>query len=313
MRPILKQSDERAAFTPLERKPHPLGVVEKQGGGLRSHPSFLTGFTIVELMTVMSVIIILISLLVPGLNALRRYARTVTQKHQFYAIEVALETFHCEWGRYPDSNPVDPTTGQPSCGAMRLAEAMVGKDFLGYSPGGNYHKDPCDLSERRLYLPIEKVNACRLSHVYEPPFLPFIDGDNPTNNNDRSVVLCDAYPNVTYLGPGRGKSIGMPILYYRANTSNTRHNLINPLDPRNIYYFGHNHRFVGLGAPWEPGRKHPLFEDPIKFYEMTVNDQIDLDGDGVGDRPYKADSYILLSAGYDGLYGTDDDIFNFNK
>ena len=30
-------------------------------------------------------------------------------------------------------------------------------------------------------------------------------------------------------------------------------------------------------------------------------------------RPYKADTYILVSAGKDGLYGTSDDIFNFNK
>jgi len=256
------------------------------------------------------VIIILIGLLVPGLNALRRYARKVTQKNQFYAIDVALETFHSEWGSYPDSHPVDPTTGQASCGAMRLAEAMVGKDFLGYSPRGVYLKDPCDLSERRLYLPIEKANAYRVKHVYQN-IVPFKDGDNPNNNNDRSVVLCDVYPNVTYLGPGAGKSIGMPVLYYKANTSNTRHNLIQPLDPQNIYYFGHNQRFVGLGVPWEPGKEHPLWNDPKKFYEMTVNDQIDLNDDGVGDRPCRADSYILLSAGHDGLYGTDDDIFNF--
>ena len=29
-------------------------------------------------------------------------------------------------------------------------------------------------------------------------------------------------------------------------------------------------------------------------------------------RPYRADSYILISAGYDGLYGTRDDICNFD-
>jgi hypothetical protein len=28
-------------------------------------------------------------------------------------------------------------------------------------------------------------------------------------------------------------------------------------------------------------------------------------------RSYRADSYILLSAGYDGLYGTADDVCNF--
>jgi len=40
------------------------------------------GFTIIELLTVMSIIIILIAMLVPSLNAVRRYARVVMQKGQ---------------------------------------------------------------------------------------------------------------------------------------------------------------------------------------------------------------------------------------
>ena len=52
MKPIAKQSNKKAAFT------------------------------IVELLTVMSVIIILVGLLMPALNLVRRYARTVRQKNQ---------------------------------------------------------------------------------------------------------------------------------------------------------------------------------------------------------------------------------------
>lgn len=305
MRPILKQSDKRAAFSPLERKPYPLVVVEKRGSRLRSHSSFLTGFTIVELMTVMSVIIILISLLVPGLNALRRYARNVTQRNQFYAIDVALETFHSEWGRYPHSSPLD-ALGQPYCGAMKFAEAMVGKDFLGYSPSGVYPADPCDLSGRRLYLPIEKADVHRLKHVYQS-YLPFVDDDS--DNNRRCVVLCGAYPNVDYLGPGGGKLLGMPILYYRANTANMRQF---PVDnPANMYNLWDNNQLVALGPPSEPGTKHPLDISQGGFglfYQKILNQNIT-----TMDRPHRADSYILLSAGHDGLYGTDDDIFNFRK
>jgi hypothetical protein len=32
-----------------------------------------------------------------------------------------------------------------------------------------------------------------------------------------------------------------------------------------------------------------------------------------GKMPYRADSYILISAGRDGLYGTADDIVNFPR
>jgi len=46
------------------------------------------GFTIVELLTIMSIIVILIGLLVPALNMVKRYAKRVNQKNQFQAATV---------------------------------------------------------------------------------------------------------------------------------------------------------------------------------------------------------------------------------
>jgi len=31
------------------------------------------------------------------------------------------------------------------------------------------------------------------------------------------------------------------------------------------------------------------------------------------DRPYRSESFILQSAGYDGLFGTADDVYNFDE
>ena len=50
-----------------------------------------------------------------------------------------------------------------------------------------------------------------------------------------------------------------------------------------------------------------LFENPEKFYEITRDYRISIE------RPYRAHSYILISAGVDGLYGTGDDVFNFTR
>jgi hypothetical protein len=107
-----------------------------------------------------------------------------------------------------------------------------------------------------------------------------------------------------------GVRIGMPILYYRANTSLTTHDLTDENNPQNIYKYQDNHELVGLGKPWNPtGPGHLLATDPKKFYEGTWNEKV-----SAISRPYRADSFILLSAGFDGEYGTlDDDVFNFER
>jgi len=286
---IAKQFDGKAAFTPMGKKPYPLRLVKKRGGGLRPQPSFLTGFTIIELLTVMSVIIILISLLVPGLTALKRYAKNVVQKNQFHAIEVAIESFNAEWQGYPDS---DAQNGM--CGATRLTEAMVGRDLLGYDPTGTYATD--DLSGRKQYLTSDKADVYKLSDLY-PAFGSFFTGNE--------LVLCDAFTNVTH--KVTGKLIGMPVLYYKADTSKTQQ--FSGPNPNNIYNFLDNNELIGLGVPWSPtGAQHPLYNNAVLFSDMIWDKSITTIR-----RPYRADSYILISAGYDGLYGTKDDILNFRK
>jgi hypothetical protein len=42
------------------------------------------------------------------------------------------------------------------------------------------------------------------------------------------------------------------------------------------------------------------------FYDETRDKKITSPA-----RPYRADSYILMSAGFDNEYGTSDDVFNF--
>lgn len=76
-------------------------------------------FTIVELLTVMSIIVILIGLLVPALNKVRQFAYEVKQKAQFHSIDTAMELFNSEFDGYPDSDALDPD-GQSFCGVKAL-------------------------------------------------------------------------------------------------------------------------------------------------------------------------------------------------
>jgi hypothetical protein len=98
----------------------------------------------------------------------------------------------------------------------------------------------------------------------------------------------------------------MPILYHRANTEGTTHDVNDPDNPANIYDYTDNLTLLNLGVPGDPHGLHPL-ADPRRFYMNTKSDKIVSES-----RPYRPYSYILISAGYDGLYGTADDICNFD-
>lgn len=269
-------------------------------------------FTIIELLTVMSIIVILIGLLVPSLNMARRFAKKLTQKNQLRIVGIGIEFFNNEWDGYPPSGAFDGN-GQQYCGAMKLAEAMVGKDLLGFHPDSVFSADGLDATGRQLYDPttlgarkelflqLDNANVNMLSEIYGP--------GNTSPFNENTIVLCDIYKR----DMRTGKKTGMPILYYKAETSNKLH------DPNftptatdnmgNIYNFNDNQAMFTLGKPWEdPGKQSTHILSTIsRFYKNTRNDKI-----STLNRPYKEESYILISAGFDGEYGTTDDICNFD-
>jgi type II secretory pathway pseudopilin PulG len=302
-----------------------------------------TGFTIIELLTVMSIIILLISLLVPALNRVRRYAQLVKQNAQFHGISIALDLFNAEQQGYPpsdrvDTNPVPPGP-YPYCGAMKLGEAMVGQDFLGFNPDSQFRRNgtipgppviqlypvnpPADnIKYRRTYLQLENANATKLVDIYTPAHLA---GTAYAAITDANLVLCDVYVRTM----ATGNKTGMPILYYKANPSKTDH-IRDPLTPGgvsvpanldlNIYDRRDNQELVDIPLPWvtPAGPVHPMASagntilgvpaDAGIFYDETRDKKITSPA-----RPNRADSYILMSAGFDNEYGTSDDVFNFGQ
>ncbi|MBN2138536.1 MAG: type II secretion system protein [Sedimentisphaerales bacterium] len=269
-------------------------------------------FTIVELLTVMSIIVILIGLLVPALNRVRIFAREVKQNAQFHSIEAAIELFNNAFEGYPESYG-DDITGASYCGAMKLCEAMMGQDLLGFHPDSAFRADgqdaagatmlynPTDLASRKgPYLPPESADAVEIQEIWTAGTAPFLA---------TSRVLCDVYTRKL----DSGKKIGMPILYYKAETRGMARlhdaSLMAAMTPRdsqgNIYNFLDNQELLDLGVPITAGTFD--LSDPERFYKNTLSDKIK-----TTPRPFKADTYILISAGYDGEYGTADDICNFD-
>ncbi len=319
------------------------------------------GFTIIELLTVMSIIVILISLLTPALNRVRRYATDVKQRAQFHAIGIGLDAFNSEFDGYPDSNAVDDQ-GLNYGGAMRLAEAMVGQDLKGFNPTSHFEQrgfmgvsitagwtDPSgyvmpypplgypdqptyngNLRARKTYLELEHANAYMLKDIYDNSTITSafagLSGPTATGFEPNTYVLCDSYNRVT--NKTTGKKMGMPILYYRADQAKIL--FPTPGTPPNpdmqtgayayIYNFYDNQALINMGMPWSSYASHlgntGVTADgfqitganacPEEFYRIIRDKKI-----SSGDRPYRADSYILISAGFDGEYGTSDDIYNF--
>jgi type II secretory pathway pseudopilin PulG len=323
------------------------------------------GFTIVELLTVMGIIAILIGLLVPALSMVKDYAKQVQQAAQFHSIEVGLDLYKAEFGAYPPSNdnaivPQHPKDITPYSGANKLAEAMVGLDFLGFHPNSDYRAsgqaEILDRNTGTVLPPVLIYNALNGVANFQTPEenvkcrggkfgAPFIELENAnafrmddiftTLSNTGftfrtpypvSMVLCDVYAKKRNTVSAR--KTGMPILYYRARTQFTEQNYNDTqgLDIENdIYYYPDNYSILTLGTPDQTSVSHPLADaappaagrgnpnDWSDFENMILNRQVTTNPNFDIKRPYRAQSYILISAGKDGLYGTSDDITNFKQ
>jgi hypothetical protein len=268
---------------------------------------------IVRIILLAAVIIGLLLLMaysfIPRLNSSPLPSHLVSQNSQLHGISSAIEIFQSLINIYPPSDAID-STGRPYCGAMKLAEAMMGSDLWGFHRYSVFRSDGMN-SDGTIRLYIGK-SALFDPNIRKGPFL-LPDNANAYKLKDlfadvgpfdvNNYVICDRYRQQRF----SGKKTGMPLLYYKADTSKTAHDINNPDNPENIYNYKDNYALLALGVPGKPGIKHPLYEDPTIFYKMTRDYQ-----DNQKSKPVNPDSFILLSAGEDGIYGTQDDLANFN-
>jgi type II secretory pathway pseudopilin PulG len=286
-----------------------------------------SAFTSVELLTVLAIIAFLVGLLLPALNVVRNTAKEAKQKAQLTVIDLALVAFKNDFGDYP---PSDSLNDLDYTGSQILCEALLGLDLLGFHPksawradgtdgaGGQVYNSTSDtnLKERKgPYLELANANAFRLG---EPEGL----FANPTPLNPDTFVICDVFGRKSVAVGGNLVKVGTPILYYRANTLSKT--IIPPatVDQR-IYNVLDNSALIALGRPIDL-RPHPLYvppdprpspwdREPYENFYRYIRDTKFLAPPAMKQWPYRPESYILISAGVDGFYGTPDDIRNFGK
>jgi len=286
-----------------------------------------SGFTLVEMLTVVAIIALLISILVPSLARARDQAKRATIKALIKAASDGLDMFYNDFNQYPDSSlRPDPVQGYPGAGtnnnlsgAHWLARALLGHDFEGMDiPGAVVGSVPINYdlvsSDRRgVYLergPWAKDNDSQK-----------ILGQTGTPDTGRPVIV-DTY--------------NFPILYYRANARAARpfsNNAI-PGDPQSEALGIYNHRDNVELMAWEfaPGAPAHLIaefgptdyetdsspdniKDPKGNFVHYLHDHAIHEATNAGNggriRTVNPESLILISSGKDGVYGTDDDLTNF--
>jgi prepilin-type N-terminal cleavage/methylation domain-containing protein len=305
---------ERNGFTPLE--------IKISNGRSKK---FLTGFTLVELLAVLGIIAILVALLIPALTTVRKMAKETQQKAQITTIELAIVAFKNDYGDYPPSHGYDSSgnVDYSYCGAQTLAEALVGWDLMGFHPksawradgkdkdGGSDAYDPPTPDEENLkkrkgpYLELATANAFRLNQLF----------DSTTPLAGDTFVICDVFGVKSVTIGSKTVKAGAPILYYRANTSSKTIDASSGLwDDELIYNRLDNSNFINFVKEPADVAKYPSHPTPVNpltitafFYEYIRDSKVT-----AAPWPSRPDSYILISAGSDGLYGTRDDICNFD-
>ncbi len=279
-------------------------------------------FTLVELLLVISIIAMLIGIMVPVIGAAKKQAKTMAMKATIGAITVGLEQFRNDQSRYPDSSVRNDGTKEycllpngngwtderVDVGAHRLAEAMFGIDMLGYSSyqvnGVNYYNvnangKPCDDSLNAIqradaYIDTSSVKIGKMADVAAPEGVAF---EPKVWGNPYTPVILDNF----------SVKKARPILYYKANTGgNLIHEIYNYYD--NAY----------ITNPFNMTALVPYTGTAKDFYNYIWDTETGIDT-GAGKlrspsaRPYNRDSFLLISAGPDGEYGTQDDICNFER
>lgn len=290
-----------------------------------------SGLTLVELLTVVGIMALLVGLLIPALSTVHRIARETKQKAHLVAVELALTTFKNDYGEYPPSDWTPVPMKGDYCGAQKLAEALLGRDLLGFHPRSNWsatdltwYPNPttmdsalfeANLKQRKeLYLELSNANAFRLGNIslLKPGLYPDTSPLAPD-----TFVLCDVFgARNVLLTNGKIVKAGAPILYFKANSSEKT--------IQAIYNINDNDAIVALkeqmdvrGHPFGSGPFYPPYKNRLEFFYGNPDPATGIIGyiqnPKVAARPwpYKSDSFILISAGADGIYGTPDDIRNF--
>jgi prepilin-type N-terminal cleavage/methylation domain-containing protein len=297
--------------------------------------SGLGAFTLIELLTVISIIAILVGIMSVGMRKATMIAKNLRQKAEFKAMETGLELFSKDFDGYPDSKVLPGILGANLvCGAHHLAEALMGRDERGFDPKSKWYAPtdqlpPSDLYDENQqsslirrkgpYVQLKHGGVYTLDDLYGGGNIGSIYG-----GGYRIPVITDTFIRVQPVNTAVAQKVGMPILYFKGDEAKrfridsvrnivNQGNLTQPEYQQWAFNFDDNLPIVRLSPLTDPAKLHfnssSDLEKAWAFYEDITQTA---DASRAFFKPYNASTFILISAGWDGVYGTKDDITNFN-
>ncbi len=295
------------------------------------------GFTLIEVLVVMGIVSLLLAILLPSLSRARDQARRIQVRALIRAADVGLELFHNDFNHYPTTDiGNDSIKDYPGIrpgddamwGAEWLARALWGPDGQGVDVGGILSENPY------RYYPKPEFTMAQVREM--PRVGPYVEGLKTATDYDARYSRFDRdWPE-----SGRpfiiDNAFEYPLLYYRAdpharipfeqddgvysiwdNGGFTGVQDARNDEPNGGWDFAGTGRMVGchpLGAlgSLSPDRinRPPFFYGYGKTFAGMLHNETALRAAGVV-TPVKPETFVLIHPGPDALWGTDDDITNF--
>lgn len=309
------------------------------------------GFTLVELLAVVAIIALLIGILVPAVSSVRDAARKTATESTIATLETGLQMYRSNGvvgGAYPPSYAyeTDGTVANPYVGgeidnmpgAGLLVWALAGADFLG-TPGFKRFRSGSTHWAEDTTTAAGAAYEIRDDEPVQPREGPFVDLSKvPTTKRQGDEFLVEGtsalmedplLPFPMFVDGWR-----QPVLYYRADPAGRRivdldssghPGNVSDATERGIYHWVDNASVVGDSGDYKLIFSANRPDHAMANYAPATGDTVQdiLDEKGTFTRfilntsitaklaPQSPDKYLLISAGSDGVFGTPDDVTNF--
>jgi prepilin-type N-terminal cleavage/methylation domain-containing protein len=265
------------------------------------------GFTLVELMIVISIIGMLVMLLVPVISSARLIAAKASTTDIIRRLGMGLEAYKSDFGEYPPSRPQwSPLRGSTTQEADRKKRGTMHRgaaNLVWYlaGPGGNGWG--VDAAGR---MPYDGLNASGTASLYTATFMRATRSYGPyfKTTSDAIAYEQDSSGQTVIGAILDGFKPAGKILYFRYEANTEIDQAANPPAPKPNYQVSDNNATmttedVGDQDPQRPARKNYysqlLFLEAVRVYVSTIS--------SVKQYRYVRDDYLLASPGPDGFYG----------